>query len=107
VGRTGLVIWATGVGPVLRRDQPSLLQTVQSRIERALLDAEHLVGELVDARRDAVAVHRLRAERLEDQKVERALQQVGSFHRSSMIPRTSWDERNDSPMSIDRQGIRE
>src|SRR5690606_31273569 len=51
-------------------------------------------------------VHRSRAERLEDEQVERAVQQVVALHRVS----TSQDRLGTSgsidPMSLDSQGIR-
>jgi hypothetical protein len=53
-----------------------VLEAVQRRIERSLLDREHVAGELQDALRDAPSVKRLARERLEDQQVERALEQV-------------------------------
>ena len=63
-------------GSPLGLDQALLLQPVERRVERALLDFQYVVGELVQAHGDAVAVVRPGAEALQDEQVERALQQV-------------------------------
>ena len=51
------------------------LQAVERRIERALLDLQDLVRQQVNGLGDRVAVQPRRAERMEDQQVERALEQ--------------------------------
>src|SRR5687767_1845968 len=58
-------------------DPPLLLDPVEGRVERALLHVEHLVRHLADALDRAVAVQRPEREGLEDEHVERALEQVG------------------------------
>ena len=70
-----------GLAVVLRRvpfrvDPALLLQPVKRRVERALIDAQHVARDLLDALRDAPAVHRLERERLQDEHVERALQEI-------------------------------
>src|SRR6185437_9865303 len=55
----------------------SLLHAVQGRVERALFDTEQVGRRLLNARGDGVAVERTaRGERLEDEEVERTLQDV-------------------------------
>ena len=49
------------------RDRAVELQTIQSRIERPLLDLEHLVGQKVDGLGDGVAVESSSLERVEDE----------------------------------------
>src|SRR5690348_14715824 len=53
---------------------PRRLEALQCRIERALVDAQHILGNLLDALRNAPAMLRAERERLQDQQVERALQ---------------------------------
>ena len=61
-------------------DNPALvLQAMQRRIECAGAHLEHLAGDLLDAKRDAPAVHRLERECLQDQEIQRALEQVSGF----------------------------
>src|SRR5689334_12953117 len=48
-------------------DPAALLEALQRGIERALVHVEHSAGELLDARADSPAVHRLEGQRLEDQ----------------------------------------
>src|SRR5438270_2497491 len=60
----------------LRVDPAAILEAVERRIERALIDLQHVARDLLDPLRDAPAVHRLERERLENQHVERALQDV-------------------------------
>ena len=52
---------------------------MQRRIERTGLHLQHVAGNLLDAEDDAPAVHRLERQGLEDEQVQRALQQVGRF----------------------------
>ena len=53
------------------------LQPLQRRQQRAGIDLEDAARDLLDAPGDAEAVHRLETERLEDEHVERALDDVG------------------------------
>ena len=48
---------------------------MQRRIERAVLYLQHVVGLMLDDVRDGVAVRGPANERLEDEQIERALQQ--------------------------------
>src|SRR5262245_292204 len=52
-------------------------QPLQRDEQRAGIHAEHAARDLLDTARDAEAVHRLEAQRLENQHVERALDDVG------------------------------
>src|SRR5215475_138713 len=65
-----------GTAP-FRRDPALVFQPVQRRIERALVDVQHARGRLLYPLRDAPAMHRLQRERLQNQHVERALQEIG------------------------------
>ena len=67
--------------PALRgfplRAHPLLaLQAMERRIERSVLDLQHVVGGALDVLGDVVAVGGPEAEGPQDQHVERALQQV-------------------------------
>src|SRR6185436_14977252 len=74
----------------LRRDPSLVLEAVQRGIERSLSDRELLAGEGLDALGDRPAVQRLARDRLEDEQVEGALQQVGGLgHGLTRIPRLS------------------
>ena len=67
---------------VVVRDAPSggdpaiLLHAVQSGVERALFDAQHLFGHFVDTEGNAPTVHRPELKRFQDQESERALEDV-------------------------------
>jgi hypothetical protein len=63
-------------GVPLGVDPPLLLEAVQRRVERPLVHAQHITRDLLDALRDAPPMHRLERERLQDQHVQRALQQI-------------------------------
>ena len=49
---------------------------MQRWVERALLDLEHLFGDLANAVGDAVAMDRAEGDDLEDEHIEGALQEV-------------------------------
>jgi len=51
-----------------------MLKPVKGWIESALIDAQNIVGELANTLRDGPAMHRLKRENLQDEKVERPLQ---------------------------------
>ena len=62
------------------RVEPALsLQPLQRDEERAGIHLEHPARDLLDAPSDPEAVHRLKAECLEDEQVERALNDVGAL----------------------------
>src|SRR6185436_7862993 len=49
-------------------DDPTLLfESIQSRVERTLVDVEHSIRHLLDALRNTPAVHRFQRQRLQDQ----------------------------------------
>ena len=62
--------------------EPALkLEPVQGRVERALVDLQHVFGNRLDALRDCPAVQGVLLQRAQDQQVERAGQQIwGSSH---------------------------
>ena len=53
-----------------------MLEAVQGRIQRPLLDAQQIIGNLLDALRDCPPVHWLEGNRPEDQQVKGPLQDV-------------------------------
>jgi hypothetical protein len=61
---------------VIEVDPAAFDQAVQRRIERPLLDAQHIVGAALDRFDDFVSVGRARPQDSQDQDVERALQQL-------------------------------
>src|SRR5438067_4953166 len=72
VARAAIVF---GGGPVGLRPSPEE-EALQRRVERALAHLQHVVREELQPLRDAVAVLRAARERLQDQQVERARQQL-------------------------------
>ena len=62
-------------GALFGGDPAALDQPVQRRIERPLLDLQHVVRIALDGLGDGVAVRRPEQQRAQDQQVERALQQ--------------------------------
>ena len=91
-GRKGIELGlAVVVGRPPRRGHPAPgLEPMQRRVERPLADRQDVLGGLLDPPGDVVAVGAAVAERLKDQEVERAPQNVGPgglrsvFHRISM-----------------------
>src|SRR5262245_47660097 len=77
--RQPVVLRAPGTGGLLPLGvEPSgTLQAAQRRQERAGIDLEHAARHLLDAAGNAESVHRLEAQRLENEHVERALNDVG------------------------------
>src|ERR1700686_1163113 len=93
---------------VLRRapfacDPTLMLQTIERRVERALLNLEALLGHLLDAQQDAIAMQRAEGNGFEDQHIESALQKVELFLHESVSPRST---RNVSQALLDCQGKR-
>src|SRR5689334_15072155 len=84
----------------LRPDPALLLEPVQGRVERPLVDGQHVLRELLDPLRDAPAVHRAGRERLQDQDVQGPLQQIGPFrcHVWPPSPRSSTREHTRVPV---------
>jgi hypothetical protein len=63
--------------PPLPAQEPALLQAHQARVERPHIELEGAVGDLLQPRRDRVAVRRSqRRQGLQDHEVQRALQNV-------------------------------
>jgi hypothetical protein len=60
----------------LRFDPAAALESMECRVEGALLDVEDIAGDLLDALGDGPAVQRLKDESLKDEKVESALRQI-------------------------------
>src|SRR5215471_13289725 len=61
----------------LRSEPSALLETMEGRIERALLDLQHVAGDLLEPLGDGVAMDRSETHHFQDQQIERALQQIG------------------------------
>src|ERR1051326_3855336 len=59
--------------------EPTLLETIERGIERALIDLENVARELANTLGDPPAVERCEEEALENEQVESALQKVGAF----------------------------
>ena len=60
-------------------------------VERTLIHLQHVAGDVLDAERNAPAVHRTGIQRLEDEQVERALKQVRLLAMDSPV-----DERQEA-----------
>ena len=58
-------------------DPALVLEAMERRVERALVDLQDVLGDLLDALRDRPAVQRVGLQRPEDEQVERARQKVG------------------------------
>src|SRR5690242_14911350 len=59
-----------------RFHEAALLEAVQGGIERAFLDAQRIVGHVLQPPRDAVTVRRSPRNGLEDEHIKRALQEL-------------------------------
>ena len=62
--------------PFVERDPASLDQPVQRRIQRSLLDLQHVFRSALDGFGNRMPVRRPGPQRLQDQQVERALQEL-------------------------------
>src|SRR5213592_3376249 len=72
--------------PPFGLDPTSPLQSMQGGIERTLLDAQNVAGDLLNALRNAPAVLRFEGQGLEDQQVECSLRKVDPFVYHKMFP---------------------
>src|SRR5688572_1689453 len=88
-GRFGAELLSTGGGelvilrppvvlgePPLGLDEAFALEAVKGLVESGVFDGQDVVGALTDPARDAVAMHRFPGQRLENQDVERSLEEV-------------------------------
>ena len=80
---------------------------MERRIERALVDLEDVARDLLDALGDAPAVHCLEGQCLEDEHVERPLQDVGVVRRHAFSCRVSTGEWDRSCRNVKRSRERE
>ena len=71
-------------GALVERDPATLDQPVQRRIQRSLLDLQHIVRAALDRFGNRMPVRRSEPQRPQDQQVERALQQLDAA-RSSLV----------------------
>src|SRR5689334_22421845 len=60
----------------LAGDQPSALETMEGLVERRVGHAKHAVAPLLYELCDAISVHRLPGQRLEDQDIDGPLEQI-------------------------------
>src|SRR5262245_11121559 len=60
----------------LRGDPALLLELVQRGVERSVADLQRVIGDLPEALADRPAVHRLERQNLQDQEVERSLDEI-------------------------------
>ena len=65
-------------------------EAVEGLVERGVIDVERLAGAFGEPRGDGVAVHRLPRERLEDEDVERSVEQVVRGGGGGHIRSTTW-----------------
>ncbi len=66
-------------------DPALMFQTIERGVQRALLDFQAIFGNLLDAQQNAVAVQGPKGNGLQDQHVQRALQNVQLLvHRSNL-----------------------
>ncbi len=99
------VILRAAVGLALlpvRAQVAAFLQAVEGGVERALLDAQHVVGSIANAPNDAVPVLRSSHENLEDEHVQRAPQKIRSWVPCHDDPLVFLGEY--SPATLDCQG---
>src|SRR5262245_2875769 len=76
--------------PPFPRDEPTLLQPVQGRVERPLFNQDVLFRAVLDPLRDRVAVECIPAERFEDEQFECALQQLCAAAHSAVSLSRLW-----------------
>src|SRR5713226_314141 len=86
----------------LRGDPAALLQPQQRRIQRALIQLQQVLGNLLDALRDAVAVQRSQGiERLQNDQVQGSLENLASRrgHRAAPLDK----QQEASRLPVERQ----
>src|SRR5690606_41731269 len=64
-----------GLAP-LRADPAPLLELVQRRIQRSVADLKHVARKHLEPPTDRPAVHRLESEHLQNQQIERSLDEI-------------------------------
>ena len=85
---------ATEIGGFPRgNDPPLVLEPMQRRIERPLLNGQHIVGQFLNALGDRPAVKGFTGDCFENQEVERSLQKIGWL---GHVGRPSYLERRQS-----------
>src|SRR5262249_32606941 len=69
----------------------ALFHAIEGGVKRAVLDFKQIIDRLMDSLRDAIAVHWITRQRLENQKLKCALQQIcpAICHRPNGFPRLS------------------
>ena len=80
---------AAGLRGLPFRLQPAaILQAVERRVERPLLELEELAGDLPHPLGDGVAMNRPQRHHLQDEHVERSPQKLGFLliHKTPMVP---------------------
>src|SRR5690349_2371025 len=63
--------------PPFARDEPLVLEALQRRVERALVHLERTVGDLLDALADPPSMHGGERERLQNEHLDRAAEDIG------------------------------
>jgi hypothetical protein len=56
-----------------------MFQAIERRVQRALLNLEAILRNLLNAQKNAVSMQRAEGDRLEDQHVQRPLQEIDPF----------------------------
>src|SRR6185312_1221776 len=74
----GAAAASLGTRPPLGPNPAAILETIERRIQTALPDLEHVVGELAQALGNGPPVERSEDKGLENEQVEGALQQIGA-----------------------------
>ncbi len=69
----------------MRLNPTAALKAVQSGIQRTLLNAEHIAGDLLDAFRNGPAVLRTQGESPEDEQIQSALGEIQFFVRHEVL----------------------
>jgi len=72
-------------GAPLGADPTAVLEAVEGRVQRAMFNLEDFVGAVFDDMGDGMAMSRTEEKRLQDQKIEGALKEVGFERRGSAL----------------------